>query len=685
MDRPSPSSRPNPLERFVFQDYELEPATGRLWREGEPVTLQAQPFKLLTLLVSVAGLRPGTVVTHDEIREALWGDRFVDTEQGIRFAVRQVRQVLGDDASDPRFVETVVGEGYRFVAPVARREAERHTASRNTPPRPWAGALVRGALGMLVALVAVTALIVHLGQGAVPAERAPRILVLPFEVVATGSDDDPRSQPEILGDLVSEEIVSALGHQLQGRLDPIAFASARRLQDPKDGASELAADFVVEGRIHRRDDGFRVTVHLVDANRRSQLWSTVYKREDLGTLLQMGQGIAEMVALHFTPTSGTGETSRTAVRGSVATAWSAETADLYTRARELMRDHLLYYSEESRERVYEAHRLLEEALALDPTVPVLHRELARIHILRWRDGYATTETAPAREAGLGARVQIPDEKRARQHLRTALLLDETSGDAHFLQGLVSLFWDLDLEGAEAAAARALDSNPSCSGAHYLAGTVATARGEKEVAIEALSRALSLNPLDETLRGSVGRQLFVLEDFEGARQVFREVEARIPEPRVCLTCLQLLVWIELESGDPAAAVTHAARELDRYRDLLSSKGEAALPPVLDPASPEESLQRYWEWRLERLPEGQFLVERAALLVGLGEPDRALTYLHRASLERGDLTRIYLPRDPRFKTLRDDPRFREVAAAILRTEERMADRTPRPEAALGQLDG
>jgi len=98
-----------------FGDFQLDLQAEELLRGGRIVRLQPQPFKLLSLLASQAG----KVVTRDEIRAALWaGDTFVDFDQGVNFAVRQVRDALGEDAERAVYIQTVPKRGYRFVAPV---------------------------------------------------------------------------------------------------------------------------------------------------------------------------------------------------------------------------------------------------------------------------------------------------------------------------------------------------------------------------------------------------------------------------------------------------------------------------------------------------------------------------------------------------------------------------------------
>jgi DNA-binding winged helix-turn-helix (wHTH) protein len=100
---------------FRFGLYELDTESEQLSRTGRTVKIQQQPYKLLCLLLGQAG----KVVAREEIRAALWpADTFVDYEQGVNFAVKQVREALSDDAEHPVYILTVPKRGYRFIAPV---------------------------------------------------------------------------------------------------------------------------------------------------------------------------------------------------------------------------------------------------------------------------------------------------------------------------------------------------------------------------------------------------------------------------------------------------------------------------------------------------------------------------------------------------------------------------------------
>src|SRR6185436_8993469 len=96
-------------------DFELDLARYELRRDGRVERLEKLPMELLILLAE----RRGQLVTRAEILERLWGkDVFVDADAAINTAVRKVRRALGDDPDAPRFLETVVGKGYRFVGDI---------------------------------------------------------------------------------------------------------------------------------------------------------------------------------------------------------------------------------------------------------------------------------------------------------------------------------------------------------------------------------------------------------------------------------------------------------------------------------------------------------------------------------------------------------------------------------------
>ena len=109
-----------PEKKVRFDDFQLDYGRFQLCRHGVPVRLEGLPLQLLMFLVE----KRGQLVTREQISSELWSkDVFVDVEQGINTAIRKIRRALADDAGEPQYLQTVVGRGYRFVAPTAAEDA----------------------------------------------------------------------------------------------------------------------------------------------------------------------------------------------------------------------------------------------------------------------------------------------------------------------------------------------------------------------------------------------------------------------------------------------------------------------------------------------------------------------------------------------------------------------------------
>jgi DNA-binding winged helix-turn-helix (wHTH) protein len=108
-----------PEKKVHFAEFELDFGRFQLYRGGTPVRLEGLPLQLLMFLIENRGL----LVTREQIAEALWSkDVFVDVEQGINTAIRKIRIALEDNSTQPQYLQTVVGRGYRFVAATIVKE-----------------------------------------------------------------------------------------------------------------------------------------------------------------------------------------------------------------------------------------------------------------------------------------------------------------------------------------------------------------------------------------------------------------------------------------------------------------------------------------------------------------------------------------------------------------------------------
>ena len=122
--------------RLRVGEFEVDLRCREVLRNGDKIRLQELPFQILAALIE----RPDELVTREEIRQKLWpDDTFVDFEHGINTAVMKLREALGDNAENPRFIATLPRLGYRLVAPVEVVEPNRTRpplGASTAPPSP---------------------------------------------------------------------------------------------------------------------------------------------------------------------------------------------------------------------------------------------------------------------------------------------------------------------------------------------------------------------------------------------------------------------------------------------------------------------------------------------------------------------------------------------------------------------
>src|ERR1700690_4670856 len=115
-------SAPTPIERVLrFDSFELDTHTGELRKRGVKLRLQGQPLQVLATLLK----RAGDLVTREELRAEIWSaDTFVDFDHSLHNAIARLREVLGDSAETPRYIETLPRRGYRFIGQVDGAEVQ---------------------------------------------------------------------------------------------------------------------------------------------------------------------------------------------------------------------------------------------------------------------------------------------------------------------------------------------------------------------------------------------------------------------------------------------------------------------------------------------------------------------------------------------------------------------------------
>ena len=143
--------------RVTFGAFCLELQSGALTRDGRDVPLQSQPARVLVHLVEHAG----AVVTREELRHAIWGNAWVNHNEGLNYCIRQIRVALGDEARSPVYLQTLPQRGYRFIADVHPAAVVAPATGRAMPPRWAAAACVLGA-GVVIGLSAARVVVIEM-------------------------------------------------------------------------------------------------------------------------------------------------------------------------------------------------------------------------------------------------------------------------------------------------------------------------------------------------------------------------------------------------------------------------------------------------------------------------------------------------------------------------------------------
>ncbi len=418
-----------PAHVLRFDAFELDVRARELRQGGTRVRLQDQPCEILRMLLE----RSGDVVTRDELRRQLWPDgTFVDFEHSLNAAIKRLRAALGDEADNPRFVETVPRRGYRFVG-------------RGKVSAP-AGSVVAG-------------------EAVAPAVSDARIrmAVLPFTNL--GAADQ-----ELFCDGLTEELAVQLGRLGRRQIAVIARWSSMAFKGSVQGAREigdaLRVAYLLEGTVRREGDRVRITACLVDTSSEAHLWTDTYDERIDARHLGLQVSVAERVArsLHVELIR---DEAPVAQPDAQSPAYQAYLKGRY------------YWNQLADSGLREAIYHFEKALALEPDFAAAWASLAGAHVASAE--YSRERAVVALDA-------------ARRTAGRALALDHTLPGAHVALGDAYRILDWDWARAEHAYATALSFNPSSEGAHRRLSLLLAALGRSEEAEVAAQRVRELDPL-----------------------------------------------------------------------------------------------------------------------------------------------------------------------------------------------
>jgi TolB-like protein/Flp pilus assembly protein TadD len=446
-------------DRFLrFASFELDVRSRELRKGSDRIRLQEQPFEILRMMLE----HPGDVVTREELARRLWPDgTFVDFEHSLNAAVKRLRAALGDDADNPKFVETLPRRGYRFIAALGR------------------GAHGNGAqAGSLAALA----------TPVVP-DYKTRLAVLPF------TNSSGENGQEYFSDGLTEEMILQLGRLLRGRIGVISRSSSIQFkgarQRARDIGQALRVDYLLEGSVRREGDRVRITAWLVETSSETHLWTDVYERNLTDCLLvqaEVAARIARSLAVELLPEQP------------VRVSHDVGAYQTYLKGR-------YYWNLPGDQGFEQAIVYFEQACATDPDFAAAHADLARTH------------TGQAEYYNVNPRVAL---EKARPIAERALKLDPHLSHAHLAVANVKAMLDWDWRGAEDGFRQAIALNPSSDGAHRWYGTLLAGLGRTSEAVRESQRARELDPLCFVVGTSDAWTKFMAGDYAAAIEAARAI-------------------------------------------------------------------------------------------------------------------------------------------------------------------
>ncbi|MDM0115210.1 winged helix-turn-helix domain-containing protein [Variovorax sp. J22R133] len=602
----------------------LVPSERLLLQGGQAVEITGKAFDILAALMR----DPGHLVSKDQLLQQVWPGLVVE-EVNLSVNVSAIRKVLARSTGGAGWIETVARQGYRFVGPVEFEDIAtlnlaqlRGGVSAGPPvtaaPAPVATGSSRrtlawvlaGALGVLVA-----AFIAWQAAG----RSAPydSVALLPFSV------DVPASA--YLADGISDSLIDRLTLVRELRVTPRAstLGFKGRLIDARDAGRRLNAATVVTGTLEERGKDLKLKLELFDVARQHSVWKSTYEipatdlpnlparlAADLLRELRVHPADAQINALGNRPT-----TNDAAYRA-------------YLQGRFL-------WNERSEDGLQRAIGHFHRAIELDADFALAYAALADAHTaLGYLSYVAPVGTFPV----------------ARPYALKALELDPSLAQAHASLAYIKFYFDWDWAGAREEFTRAIALNPADPLAHQWHAVYLLATGDPDAASREIGIAQRLDPLSLAINTDIGFHHY----YNG-----REAQA-IAQLQSVLGMkgdfLPAHLWM-------ARALVESARYEEALAETASAERVAREWPVLVAArgytfgvAGRRDEARSVLLEMQALSTHRFVTAYGVALVhaGLGQKDEAFAWLDKAFEERSNWL-VWLRLDPRWKTLRDDPRF------------------------------
>jgi TolB-like protein/DNA-binding winged helix-turn-helix (wHTH) protein len=627
-----------------FGNFVADLNAGELRKHGIRIKVQVQPFQVLRILLE----HPGQAVTRDELQKQIWpADTFVDFDHGLNNAVKKLRQALGDDAENPRYIETLAKRGYRFIGTVESGEPAGTREPVPVPAPPVEGTLsaARGkglmwGIGLSAAAIGGLILVLGLNAGGmrdrlfghdVPT-RIRSLAVLPLENLS----NDPAQ--EYFADGITDTLITDLS-QISA-LKVISRTSVMRYKKTGEPlpqiARELGVDAMVEGTVTRSGDRVRISAQLIEGATDKHIWASSYERSLQDALSLQGdiaQTIAEEIRVKLTP--------QERVRLGHAQPINLRAMEDYLQGQ--------YHYQRAKEMGF--HRGIEKQhqAELDQAIQFFQSAV------REDPGYARAYLAMGEIWGVPATFPNPPlamEQPAREAIQKALAIDPDMAEAHVALGRID-YRAWKWEAVERDAKRAVELNPNLAAAHSLYSSYLLSVGRMDEAMEEAERVQALDPSDDAVAW-----VFYCE-----RRFDRFIELKRND--VARHAFGPLAHWDLAFGYERAHMYKEA--VEEWEEAMSGLGYDDQAEALRRGYAAHGFQgamRAWVYGWERIAKAGEIVHPdwpAYIYSILGDRDRAFAWLEK-SMEMHTPDPSALKVDPTLDDLRSDPRFADLLRRV-----------------------
>jgi TolB-like protein/DNA-binding winged helix-turn-helix (wHTH) protein/Tfp pilus assembly protein PilF len=646
------------------EDFELDLRAYELRRTGRAVKLERIPMQVLLLLIE----QRGQLVTREQIAERIWGKgAFLDTDNSINGAIRKVRSVLRDDPEDPRFIQTLTGRGYRFIAPVVESqvaetpviessiletqliaaEDERDTAATSPSVSGsqevavpelasrgrWRWPNYLGA-ALVVAVIASLALWFRWSRSPSPSP-APggrlMLAVLPFENLTGDAGQD------YFSDGLTEEMIAQLGRLDPQHLGVIARTSVMHYKSSHEPLAEisrvsreLGAQYVLEGSVRRDSKRVRINAQLIQVRDQSNVWTQQYDRE-LQDVLVIEGDIAREIASETQRALGTQKMASIGVPATLSRE-RYEAYDLYLKG-------LYFLNKRSAEGFAQAIPYFQQATEKDPSYAAAYAGLA--------DSYALM-------AGYTGAPPADFASKARVAALRAVELDDNSAEAHTALALIVQNYDYDWQTSEKEFQRAIELNPNYATAHHWYAEHLMWLGRFDEALRESDVARQIDPLSLIIATDRGVILLYSHQTERAIEqltALREMDPAFLHNRVIEDAyLQLGMPEKVRSDVEGWPVEDSTWY---WSEMAYFEGRAGRPKQA-----KRALERLLDLSRRQLLDPIVLVPA---YLGNGNRDAAIASLQEAYRQHSNgLTSLKV--NPYYDVLRSDPRFQDLQKRV-----------------------